>query len=145
MGYVQYNYDAGMSLQWYEFTVVRVDFGTSWLYNILLFLNHRYPICEPPSLCNYVGFASFSKQYLRIITHCIKNILCILYICMKVETSHYSYIMTASLIGRALILVKMSVETFKTHVHLFFFIGNIMCLTSQWPIIFSVRVRARDF
>ena len=24
MGYVQYNYDAG--LQWYEFTVVRVDF-----------------------------------------------------------------------------------------------------------------------
>ena len=39
---------------------------------------------------------------------------------MKVETSHYSYIMTASLIGRAFILVKMSVETFKTRVHLFF-------------------------
>ena len=27
--YVQYNYDAGMSLQWYEFTVVRVYIGTS--------------------------------------------------------------------------------------------------------------------
>ena len=40
---------------------------------------------------------------------------------MKVETNHYSYIMTASLIGRALILVNMSVETFKTRVHLFFF------------------------
>ena len=41
------------------------------------------------------------------------------YICsMKVETRHYSYIITASLIGRALILVKMSVETFKTRVHL---------------------------
>ena len=39
---------------------------------------------------------------------------------MKAETSHYSYIMTASLIGRAFILVKMSVETFKTRVHLFF-------------------------
>jgi len=25
-GYVQYNYDAGTSLQWYKFTVVRVDF-----------------------------------------------------------------------------------------------------------------------
>jgi hypothetical protein len=52
---------------------------------------------------------------------------------MKVETRHYSYIITASLIGRALILVKMSVETFKTHVRLMggFFIGSIMCLTSQ--------------
>ena len=29
MGYVQYNYDAGTSLQWYKFTVVPVDFGTS--------------------------------------------------------------------------------------------------------------------
>ena len=30
-GYVQYYYDAGTSLQWYKFTVVRVDFvfGTS--------------------------------------------------------------------------------------------------------------------
>jgi hypothetical protein len=91
MGYVQYNYDAGTSLQWYEFTVVPVDFGTSWLYNILLFLNHRYRIFSvigscifTPNRrylslsvgspkCNYVGFASFSKQYLHIITHCIKN------------------------------------------------------------------------
>jgi hypothetical protein len=32
---------------------------------------------------------------------------------MKVETSHYSYIMTASLIGRSVILVKMSVEIFN--------------------------------
>ena len=79
----------------------------------------RFPQ-DPQSLCNYVGLVSFSKKYLHIITHCIKNILCILYICMKVETSHYSYIMTASLIGRAFILVKMSVETFKTRVHLFF-------------------------
>jgi hypothetical protein len=55
---------------------------------------------------------SFSKKYLHIITHCIKNILCILYICMKVETSHYSYIMTASLIRRDLIIMKMSVEIF---------------------------------
>ena len=31
---------------------------------------------------------------------------------MKVETSQYSYIMTASLIERALILVKRSVEFF---------------------------------
>ena len=31
---------------------------------------------------------------------------------MKVETSHYSYSMTGNLIGRALILVKMSVEIF---------------------------------
>jgi len=28
-GYVQDNYDTGTSLQWYEFTVVRVYFGTS--------------------------------------------------------------------------------------------------------------------
>jgi len=27
-GCVQYNYDAGTSLQWYEFTVVRVYIGT---------------------------------------------------------------------------------------------------------------------
>ena len=56
-----------------------------------------------------------------------------MHICsMKVETRHYSYIITASLIGRALIVVNMSVEAFKTHVHLLFFIGNvIMCLTSQ--------------
>jgi hypothetical protein len=31
MGYVQYNYDADTSLQWYEFTVVRIYIGTSWL------------------------------------------------------------------------------------------------------------------
>ena len=31
MGYVQYNYDAGTSLQRYEFTVVRVDFKTFYL------------------------------------------------------------------------------------------------------------------
>ena len=29
MVYVQYNYDAGTSLQWYEFTVVRAYSGTS--------------------------------------------------------------------------------------------------------------------
>ena len=28
-GYVQYNYDAGTNLQWYEFTVVQVYIGTS--------------------------------------------------------------------------------------------------------------------
>ena len=45
--------------------------------------------------------------------HCIK-IRYSMHICsMKVETRHYSYIITASLIGRALILVDMSVETFK--------------------------------
>ena len=31
MGWVQYNYDAGTSLQWYEFTVVQICNGTSWL------------------------------------------------------------------------------------------------------------------
>jgi hypothetical protein len=30
--YVQYNYDAGTSLQWYKFTVVRVYIGMSWLW-----------------------------------------------------------------------------------------------------------------
>jgi hypothetical protein len=30
MGYVQYNYDAGTSLQWYEFTLVRIYIGNSW-------------------------------------------------------------------------------------------------------------------
>ena len=30
-GYVQYNYDAGTNLQWYEFTVVQVYIGMSWL------------------------------------------------------------------------------------------------------------------
>ena len=33
MGYVQYNYDAGTSLQWYEFTVVGVDFKTFYVKN----------------------------------------------------------------------------------------------------------------
>jgi hypothetical protein len=27
-GYVQYNYDAGTSLLWYKFTLVRVDYET---------------------------------------------------------------------------------------------------------------------
>jgi hypothetical protein len=31
MGYAQYNYDAGTSLQWYKFIVIRVYIGTSWL------------------------------------------------------------------------------------------------------------------
>jgi hypothetical protein len=33
MGYVQYNYDAGTSLQWYECTVVGVDFKTFYVKN----------------------------------------------------------------------------------------------------------------
>jgi hypothetical protein len=97
----------------------------------------RFPK-DPQSLLNYVGLVNLSKKYLHIITHCIKNILCILYIWMKVETSKYSYTMTASLMGRALILVKMSVEIF-----IYFFIDQIMCLTSQWPIMFSIKFRAR--
>ena len=48
---------------------------------------------------------------------------------MKVETNHYSYIMTASLIGRALILVKMSVETFKTRVHFFYRQNHVFDIT----------------
>ena len=48
---------------------------------------------------------------------------------MKVETNHYSYIMTANLIGRALILVKMSVEIFKTHVHFYFFYRQHSCVS----------------
>jgi hypothetical protein len=30
MGYVQYNYDAGTSLQWYEFTDIKVEQITQW-------------------------------------------------------------------------------------------------------------------
>ena len=60
--------------------------------------------------------------------HCIK-IRYSMHICsMKVETRHYSYIITASLIGRALILVDMSVsrDLQNSRSFIVFFIGNIM-------------------
>ena len=31
-GYIQYNYDAGTSLHWYELTLVRVDYKTYLIY-----------------------------------------------------------------------------------------------------------------
>lgn len=57
---------------------------------------------------------------------------------MKVETDIIT-IIKESLIGRALIIVIMCVETFKTYV--IFFIGYVIIhLTSHWPIIFSIMV-----
>ena len=55
---------------------------------------------------------------------------------LKVETDIITS-MTMSLIGRAVILVIMCVKT-----DVIVFIGNvIMCLTSHWLIVFSIRVR----
>ena len=57
---------------------------------------------------------------------------------LKVETDIITSMKT-SLIGQAVILVIMCVKTFKTDVIVF--IGNvIMCLTSHWLIVFSIRV-----
>jgi hypothetical protein len=56
---------------------------------------------------------------------------------MKVETDIIAWL-AASLIGRAVI---MSVETFQTGVSVFLIIF-MMCMTSQRPIIFSIRINA---
>ena len=61
---------------------------------------------------------------------------------MKVETDIITNI-TVSLIGRAVLLVIMYVEIFKTDVIIF--IGNvIMCLTSHWLMIFCIWSRFVD-
>ena len=56
---------------------------------------------------------------------------------MKAETEIKASI-TASLKGRAAILVLMYVENFKTDV--FFYQWRQLCLTSHWPIIVNIRV-----
>ena len=59
---------------------------------------------------------------------------------LKVKTYNITSIMAVSLIWQALLLVIMYVKTFTTD-HDIVFIGKvIMCLTSQWPTIFSIRV-----
>ena len=57
---------------------------------------------------------------------------------MKVKTDRIASF-AASLIGWTVKLVIMLVDTFKIDV---VFICNIMCLTLQWPIIFSSSIRS---
>jgi len=56
---------------------------------------------------------------------------------MKVDTD-ITTSTTASPVGRAVILVIISVETFITDITVY--IGNIMCLMSHRPIHFSIMV-----
>ena len=57
---------------------------------------------------------------------------------MKVETNIITSI-RASLKGQTLILMIIYVETFNTN-YIVFIDNAIMCLTSHWPIISSIRV-----
>ena len=78
----------------------------------------------------------YHKTYISINLfgiHCIKNTAV-----LKVETDIITS-MTVSMIGRAMILMIVYVETSKTHI-IVFICNIIMCLTSHWLIVFSIRV-----
>jgi len=57
---------------------------------------------------------------------------------LKVETDIIANI-CASPIGRAVIFVRMSVDTFRTDV-IVFISDIVMCLTADWPINLCTRV-----